>query len=420
MRKGQGRGRESRCSGTIHSRTIHPRPPPLLGSICRPSELVLSPFAAAFPEEAPLPSRDALAASRPAAWHSEGAALAQAEGTGQPPAGQPLSLPARQNPSSRSAGADAGHGSAHPHPPRAGSCRAPTREPVPHTLAAPKVSAETRTDTLPASNAPGDAQQHLLQPRLGRHQLLGASRPPPTSAGSWGCRSEGRGEAGDPACPALASRPATGKCALQAEHRQRGAAELQPEPATTHVGLRTKQQASIYPACPRQLPPPALQNRPPGLARTFPSPNQNPGAFSEQKTPSFLHPSQIPATARDTCAHVPCSGTQSRSEEAQLLQPWKPVRRPRKAPPTPCPSSEQGRNSKGDFAKAAAARFQLKRPQAHHKAPCLRPARALAEMPPFCHRKAWDLPSPTHPHTAGSDTPPREPPRSRNLPSPLA
>lgn len=54
MRKGQGSGREGRRSGTMHSRTIHPHPPPLLGSICHPSKSFLSPFAAVFPDEASL------------------------------------------------------------------------------------------------------------------------------------------------------------------------------------------------------------------------------------------------------------------------------------------------------------------------------------------------------------------------------
>lgn len=350
MRKGQGSGRESRCSGTVHSRTIHPRPPlSWEASAIPPSWFCLHLQRRSLTKHC----RDALAASRPAARHSEGAALAQAEGTGQPPAGQPLSLPAQQNPSSRSAGANPGHGSAHPRPPRAGSCRAPTREPVPQTLAAPKVSAETRTDTLPASNAPGDAQQHLLQPHLGQHQLLRPSRPPPTSAGSWGCRSEGRGEAGDPACPALASRPVTSKCTLQAEHRQRGAAELQPEPAKTHVGLRTKQQASIYPACPRQLPPPALQNRPPGLARTFPSPNQNPGAFSEQNTPNFLHPSQDSRNSKRYLRSRTLLRDPERKRRGPTPAALEARQTPQKSPPAPLPEQQAGKGQQRGLCKGS-------------------------------------------------------------------
>jgi len=218
-----------------------------------PPKLFSSPFAAASPEKALLSHQQTgcactLAASHPAAWHREGAAPARAAGrraASSPAAPRPPSTANPLFPQRRSQPGSLQHPPALSHPPRAGSCQVHLPEPVLQSLAAPKAAADTRMDTLPASSIPGDAQQHVFQPWSGQHHLLGPSRHPPTSAGSLGCCSESRGEAGDPACPAFACRPVTGKCTSPSEHRQLGATELQQEQAKLHVGLRTKQEAPI-------------------------------------------------------------------------------------------------------------------------------------------------------------------------------
>lgn len=116
-RKGQGSRTEGR-----HLRSIHPHPP-LLGKHL-PSLQVVFVSVAAFPDEASLSHRETgrdctRAATHPEAQHSKGeprhkqSRLPTLLDAGQPPAKQPLSLRARQIPSSRSNGASLGHSSAH-------------------------------------------------------------------------------------------------------------------------------------------------------------------------------------------------------------------------------------------------------------------------------------------------------------------